>query len=71
MKIIDRMKTFAVGETITANMTAQGMLEGYDYTVVTVIDKTTAAGVFFDYEIQAPAGKILYIVNGHILFDPR
>ena len=71
MILIDRMKTFAVGETIVANMTAQGMREGTEYTVVTVIDVTTAAGVFFDYEIQTPASKILHIVNGHILFDPR
>ena len=71
MNIIDKMKTFELGETVYATMTAQKLWEGYAYTVCNVIDKTDSAGVFFDYEVQTSTGKILYIVNGHILFNTK
>jgi len=63
------MNVFQVGETVIANMTAQGMTEGEKYTVIGVSSFPTSMGVFYDYKIYSLSErkKSLDIRNGHII----
>jgi hypothetical protein len=69
MKIIDHMKAFELGDKVTANMTAQGMTEGEEYTVAEVLKFDLASGVYFNYVLEDAEGEWLHIRNGHILLD--
>jgi hypothetical protein len=64
------MNIFHIGQTVKANMTAQGMTEGSEY-VVTVVSSLPDIGwgIFYTYEITDVAGETLFIRNGHIILD--
>lgn len=63
------MNTYQIGETVIANMTAQGMTEGNKYTVIGVKPFDTSMGTFYDYTIYNLGRKEepLQIRNGHVI----
>jgi hypothetical protein len=65
----NEMKTFALSETVVANMTAQGIVEGTSYTVIKVVALELTAGTYFDYVLEDANGVALPVRNGHIILD--
>ena len=61
------MNKYEVGETVTANITAQGMTEGQSYTVVKTIEDLTGWGTYRTYILADENGTTLQIQNGHII----
>lgn len=61
------MNKYEIGETVTANVTAQGMTLGESYTVANVIEDLTGWGTYRTYILETATGSKLTIQNGHII----
>lgn len=59
---------FKIGQKVRAIVTAQGLVEGFKYTVTDVGEWGTMFGVFVNYAVQeTPSHNALIIRNGHLL----
>jgi hypothetical protein len=67
------MTAFNEGQTVTANVTAQGMTKGNEYKIVKIIKQEMMWGTFVQYILAGNAQEckdgLLQISNGHILLN--